>query len=83
MARNNKEKSPFDIFMEDMKQKYADSFGKPKANKHQGDDLSWEEFLAHELFNATQLLEWYEERDDENLGCGCGENRYDGNCGCK
>jgi hypothetical protein len=77
MARNNKEKSPFDIFLEELKQEYAETFGKPKANKHQGDDLSWEEFLVHELFRTQELLQWYEEiEDDDDNPCGCNE------CGC-
>ncbi len=64
--------------MEQTKEKYVETFGKPKAAK-QGDDLSWEEYLAHELFRTSKLLDWYEQRDyenDMNDSC-CG-----GQCGC-
>ena len=64
--------------MEQTKEKYNETFGKAKANKHQGDDLSWEEFLAYELFRTSQLLDWYEQRDEDMFDGCCG-----GDCGCK
>jgi hypothetical protein len=69
--RNSKEKSPFDQFMEDVKQKYVDVVG---------DKLTWEEFLAHELFNAVRMLEWYEQRDEEEIDKCCGGCNCDCNC---